>query len=84
MSDPQKYRTREEVEEYKLKDPIEQVKKTIVDNNILSDEEIEAIVAKVKKQVDDAVKFAEESPWPEGEEAFEDVYMQEDYPFVRE
>ena len=84
MSDPQKYRTREEVEEYKLKDPIEQVRKNIIDNNILSTEEIEEITAKVKKQVEEAVKFAEESPWPDGQGAFEDVYMQEDYPFVTE
>lgn len=84
MSDPQKYRTREEVEEYKLKDPIEQVRKTITDNNILSQEEIEEITAKVKKQVEEAVKFAEESPWPDGQGAFEDVYKQEDYPFVME
>ncbi len=84
MSDPQKYRTREEVEEYKLKDPIEQVRKTIVENEILSSEEIEEITAKVKKQVDAAVQFAEESSWPDGQGAFEDVYMQEDYPFVTE
>jgi pyruvate dehydrogenase E1 component alpha subunit len=84
MSDPQKYRTKEEVEDYKKKDPIEQVLKTIKDNNILSDEEIEKINAKVKKQVTEAVKFAEESPWPDGQDAFKDVYIQEDYPFVME
>ncbi|KEO73145.1 pyruvate dehydrogenase (acetyl-transferring) E1 component subunit alpha [Anditalea andensis] len=84
MSDPQKYRTREEVEEYKGKDPIEQVKKTIIENQILSDDEIDEINKKVKKQVEDAVKFAEESDWPNGQDAFKDVYMQEDYPFVME
>ncbi|HSJ68777.1 MAG TPA: pyruvate dehydrogenase (acetyl-transferring) E1 component subunit alpha [Anditalea sp.] len=84
MSDPQKYRTREEVEEYKGKDPIEQVKKTIVENEILSEEELDQINKKVKKQVEDAVKFAEESDWPNGQDAFKDVYMQEDYPFVME
>ena len=84
MSDPQKYRTKEEVEEYKQRDPIEQVLATIRGNNILTEEEIEAIIKKVKKQVDDAVKFAEESPWPDGQDAFKDVYVQEDYPFVME
>jgi len=84
MSDPQKYRTREEVEEYKLKDPIEQVKKKITENNILTEDEIAAITQKVKEQVEKAVKFAEDSPWPDGQAAFEDVYMQEDYPFVTE
>jgi pyruvate dehydrogenase E1 component alpha subunit len=84
MSDPQKYRTKEEVEEYKRRDPVEQVLGTIRDNKILTEEEIEAIIAKVKTQVNDAVKFAEESPWPDGMNAFKDVYVQEDYPFVME
>jgi pyruvate dehydrogenase E1 component alpha subunit len=84
MSDPQKYRTKEEVEEYKQRDPVEQVLATIRDNKILTEEEIEAIIAKVKTQVSDAVKFAEESPWPDGMNAFKDVYVQEDYPFVME
>lgn len=84
MSDPQKYRTKEEVEEYKQRDPIEQVLATIQDNNILTQEEIDAIIKKVKQKVDDAVKFAEESPWPDGMDAFKDVYVQEDYPFVME
>ena len=84
MSVPQKYRTREEVEEYKQRDPIEQVKATILENNILSQEEIDVIDARVKKQVDDSVKFAEESPWPDGMDAFKDVYVQEDYPFLME
>ncbi|WP_075350155.1 pyruvate dehydrogenase (acetyl-transferring) E1 component subunit alpha [Algoriphagus marinus] len=84
MSDPQKYRTKEEVEEYKQRDPIEQVLGTIRDHKILTEEEIEAIIAKVKNQVNEAVKFAEESPWPDGMDAFKDVYVQEDYPFVME
>jgi len=84
MSDPQKYRTKEEVEEYKQRDPMEQVLATIKENNILSEKEIEDIVSGVKQKVTDAVKFAEESPWPDGQDAFKDVYIQEDYPFVME
>ena len=84
MSDPQKYRSKEEVEEYKQRDPIEQVLSTIRENELLSEVEIEAINKKVKSKVDDAVKFAEESPWPDGMDAFKDVYVQEDYPFVME
>jgi len=84
MSDPQKYRSKEEVEEYKQRDPIEQVLYTIRENELLSEVEIEAINKKVKSKVDDAVKFAEESPWPDGMDAFKDVYVQEDYPFVME
>jgi pyruvate dehydrogenase E1 component alpha subunit len=84
MSDPQKYRTKEEVEEYKQRDPMEQVLATIKENNILTEEELEEIVKGVKQKVTDAVKFAEESPWPDGQDAFKDVYIQEDYPFVME
>ncbi|MBN7814744.1 pyruvate dehydrogenase (acetyl-transferring) E1 component subunit alpha [Algoriphagus pacificus] len=84
MSDPQKYRTKEEVEEYKQRDPIEQVLATIKENKILTEDEINEIVDRVKKKVSEAVKFAEESPWPDGMDAFKDVYVQEDYPFVME
>jgi pyruvate dehydrogenase E1 component alpha subunit len=84
MSDPQKYRSKEEVEEYKQRDPIEQVLATILENELMTEAEIEAINKKVKTQVDEAVKFAEESPWPNGMDAFKDVYVQEDYPFVME
>ena len=84
MSDPQKYRTKEEVEEYKQRDPIEQVRATILENNILSEDDIKGIEKEVKQKVADAVKFAEESPWPDGEDAFKDVYVEDDYPFVRE
>lgn len=84
MSDPQKYRTKEEVAEYKAKDPIEQVLKTIKENKLLSDKQIEEIQKKVKKQVDEAVKFAEESPLPPAEELYKDVYVQTDYPYIND
>lgn len=84
MSDPGTYRTKEEVADYKGKDPINQVLKTIQENNFLSEEEIKKIQDKVKKQVEEAVKFAEESPEPDPSELYEDVYYQEDYPYVKE
>lgn len=84
MSDPQKYRTKEEVAEYKSKDPIEQVLKVIKDKKYLSAAELEKIEKKVKAQVDEAVKFAEESPLPPAEELYKDVYVQSDYPFVND
>ncbi len=84
MSDPQKYRTKEEVAEWKLRDPIELIKDRILTQKIATQEELDAIDTRVKKQVEEAVKFAEESPWPKAEEAFEDIYVQADYPFLRE
>ncbi len=82
MSDPAKYRTREEVNEYRKKDPIEQVKDTILKNKYATEEELKEIDDKIKQQVEESVKFAEESDFPDGKEAFEDVYRQEDYPFI--
>lgn len=82
MSDPAKYRTREEVEEYRSKDPIERVLKTIQDNNFATPEQITEIDEKIKEVVEDSVRFAEESPWPEVDELYKDIYIQQDYPFL--
>lgn len=84
MSDPQKYRTKEEVQEYQEKDPIEHCLKMIQSNKWLSEKEIEAIDAEVKALVDESVTFAEESPFPDASELYRDVYLQEDYPFVND
>jgi pyruvate dehydrogenase E1 component alpha subunit len=84
MSDPAKYRTKEEVENYKSKDPVEVVLKTIRDKNYATEAEIEAIINKVKDIVEDSVQFSEESPWPDPSELFTDVYVQADYPFITE
>jgi pyruvate dehydrogenase E1 component alpha subunit len=82
MSDPAKYRTKEEMEEYKLKDPIETSLKTLKDQFNVSDEEIEEIVNRVKQQVEEAVQFADESPLPDDDELYQDVYADKDYPFI--
>ena len=84
MSDPQKYRTKDEVEDYKQKDPITQVLKTIEENNLASSKKIKEIQDEVKQIVEESVKFAEESPDLEPHELYEDVYVQKDYPFIKE
>ena len=84
MSDPQKYRTKDEVSEYQEKDPITHVKNVLLDNKWMTEEEIKAVEREVKAEVEEAVKFAEESPLPEPHELYEDVYTQEDYPFVKD
>ncbi|MCB0431266.1 MAG: pyruvate dehydrogenase (acetyl-transferring) E1 component subunit alpha [Flavobacteriales bacterium] len=84
MSDPQKYRTKEEVEKYKSIDPVEMVLNTIKEKKYATDKEIEAIVKRVNEEVDAAVKFAEESPFPDPSELYQDVYVQKDYPFIIE
>jgi pyruvate dehydrogenase E1 component alpha subunit len=84
MSDPQKYRTKEEVEQWKSRDPLEMVRDRILTNGIATEADLDVIDAKVKEVVEASVKFAEESPYPEPEAAFEDVYMDTEYPFLRE
>src|SRR5437868_1686976 len=82
MSDPQKYRTKEELEEYKEKDPIEHCLRILQEEYKVPEADIEVISGRVKQQVDDAVAFAEESPWPDDDELLKDVYVQRDYPFI--
>ena len=82
MSDPQKYRSKDEVEEYKERDPIDHVLKILKEEYRVEDADIELMNNRVKQQVDDAVSFAEESPWPDDNELLKDVYVQADYPFI--
>jgi pyruvate dehydrogenase E1 component alpha subunit len=82
MSDPAKYRTKEEVENYKSQDPIEKVLKTITDKKYATAEQIEEINKRVTDIVEDSVKFAEESPYPTIDELYKDVYVQSDYPYI--
>src|SRR5947209_2460003 len=82
ISDPQKYRTKEEVEEYKQKDPIGMVLNTILAKKYATQEEIDAINKRVGDTVAGSVKFAEESPWPDDSEVLKDVYVDKEYPFI--
>ena len=84
MSDPAKYRTKEEVEEYKAQDPIQRVLTTLLEKGFATEAQIETINDKVNLIVDESVKFSEESPFPDASELYKDVYAQEDYPFIRE
>jgi len=82
MSDPAKYRTKEEVEEYKQRDPIEVTKQRILSKKFATEQELEAIDAKIHEQVEDSVRFAEESNYPDPNEALKDIYVQSDYPYI--
>jgi pyruvate dehydrogenase E1 component alpha subunit len=84
MSDPAKYRTKDEVEHFKSQDPVESVLNTILKNNLATEQEIEAINARVHETVEDSVTFAEQSPFPDPSELYNDVYEQKDYPFIRD
>lgn len=81
ISDPQKYRSKEEVDEYKDQDPISKVRTTILTNNFASEADLKAIDDRINLVVDESVKFAEESPWPDDSELLKDVYMDQNYVF---
>ena len=81
MSDPAKYRTKDELEEYKAKDPIEQVREVILKEKYADEAWITSIEDKVKEIVEESVKFAEESPFPDASELYKDVYIQTDYAY---
>lgn len=84
MSDPQKYRTKEEVAEWMEQDPIEHCKKVILQNKWLSEKGIDEIDEWIKNEVKESVEFAENSPYPEAKELYNDIYVEENYPFIIE
>lgn len=84
MSDPAKYRTKEEVEAYKLQDPLEQVKASILAKKWASEAVLEKIEENINNIVQDAVEFSENSPFPDESELFTDVYAEPNYPFIIE
>lgn len=78
MSDPQKYRTKEELETYQKNDPIERIKRYLQENDILDESGIEEIEEKVEQEVLDAVEFADESDFPEESALYDDMFVEED------
>jgi len=75
MGDPgTSYRPKEEVEEWKKKDPIKRLRQQMVQNKTATDAELDEIEQNVLRELDEAVKFAQESPEPTPEEALEDIY----------
>jgi TPP-dependent pyruvate/acetoin dehydrogenase alpha subunit len=72
--DPAKYRPKEEVEEWLRKDPVSLFKAELFREHILTEADIQQIESQVQAEIDEAVRFAKESPYPAPEEALEDVY----------
>jgi pyruvate dehydrogenase E1 component alpha subunit len=73
--DPLTYRTEEEMEENKAKDPINRFRERVLERNLVTEAELDAIDARVEQTIEDAVKFAEESPYPSEAEVVTDVYV---------
>lgn len=72
--DPTPYRPKSEVEAWMKKDPIPRFEATLKEMGLLTDADIEATKKKIGEQVEEAVTFAEESPWPKVAEITDDVY----------
>jgi len=72
--DPATYRPKEEVEYWLKKDPIKRFRGRLLEMGILTEEEAKKIEDEVSQAIEEAVKFALESPYPEPEEALKDVY----------
>jgi len=77
MSDAGKYRSEEELEIFKRKDPIENLKKKAIEEKLVDEEYFKALDEKVEKVIDEAVEFAKSSPEPEIDELYENVYCKE-------
>jgi pyruvate dehydrogenase E1 component alpha subunit len=76
MSDPAKYRAREEVDKMRdTRDPIEQVRKRLLDAGLVSEDEFKAMDAKVREQVNGAAEFAQNDPEPDASELWTDVLL---------
>jgi pyruvate dehydrogenase E1 component alpha subunit len=75
VGDPQTYKTKEEIEGYKARDPITVFKKRVLEHDLVSESELSKIDDQVKEAIEEAVRFAEESPLPAPEDCLADVYV---------
>ena len=82
VSDPAKYRTKDELNKYKALDPIEIIKDKMIKGKIATTKEVEKIENTIVDEIAAAVKFADESDLPLASELYDNNYVQEDYPFI--
>ena len=75
MADPEEYRTKEEVEEWRRRDPIASFSKRLEDEQVVSKKDLERLEKEATEAVDEAVRFAEQSPFPDLDSLYDDVYV---------
>ncbi len=75
MADPEEYRTREEVERWRERDPIAAFARRMVQDGVIAPGVPEELDAQATEAVEEAVRFAEESPFPSGASLYDDVYV---------
>ncbi len=79
MSDPDSiYRTKQEVDEEKRRDPIEQMKKFLLEEKVATQKEVDKVDQDVKELVAECIEFAEKSPEPPLQSMYEDIYVQQE------
>ena len=77
MADPEEYRTKEEVEEWRRRDPIESFSARVVEEDVLSREDVERLDQEAVDAVDESVRFADDSPFPALDSLYDDIYVLE-------
>jgi pyruvate dehydrogenase E1 component alpha subunit len=73
-ADPGNYRTKQEVEEWRQRDPIGMVESWLLKNKVIKEADVKKIHAEVQAEVDECLRFAEESPFPAPEALYEDIF----------
>jgi len=77
MADPEEYRSREEVDEWRERDPIDSFRTRVTEGGVLSDEEVDKLDSQALKRIEEAVEFADNSPFPDLAALYDDVYVME-------
>jgi pyruvate dehydrogenase E1 component alpha subunit len=75
MADPEEYRSKDEVEEWQRRDPIASFSKRLIDEKVVSQEEIDDLDQTASKMIDEATEFADQSPSPELDSLYDDIYV---------
>ena len=73
-ADPGNYRTKEEVEEWRQRDPIGMVESWLLKNKVIKEADVKTIHAEVQAEVEECLRFSEESPFPAPEALYEDIF----------
>ena len=79
MSDPQKYRTKEEIAQYQQHDPIGRLESQLKEHGALDDRKVQAMHQEVHAAVEAAHQRADQDPWPQPDDAWKDIYA---HPFA--
>jgi pyruvate dehydrogenase E1 component alpha subunit len=83
MSDAMKYRTKEEIAQWRARDPIVLYENRLKEKGLIDEDTLNGYDQEIRKIVDDAVKFADESPHPDLSEMYTDI-LAEKYPYAPE